>query len=61
MIEAKSGIYYLNIQSTIDFSSCTCDLTEGGCDPGCCCDPDCDDKTVLEWKLKNDYCKNEQF
>lgn len=37
----------INDDTTIDispsnsFGNCLCDLTKGGCDSGCCCDPDC--------------------
>lgn len=27
-----------------NFASCMCDITAGGCDEGCCCDPDCSEK-----------------
>ncbi len=31
----------ISVTATEDFSSCTCDMTQGGCDQACCCDPDC--------------------
>ena len=31
----------VKVAAADDFSSCTCDLTQGGCDQACCCDPDC--------------------
>ena len=26
----------------VDIAKCTCDLTANGCDPNCCCDPECE-------------------
>jgi len=42
-----------------DFSSCTCNLTPGGCDHACCCDTDCDEKTITAWRLQENYCLDE--
>ena len=32
-----------------DIAKCTCDLTANGCDPNCCCDPECesDDRSAF--------------
>jgi hypothetical protein len=41
------------------FSQCTCDLTAGGCDQACCCDPDCSAGTVAKWRLNKNFCLDE--
>ena len=47
------------IAATNTFADCICDLTSGGCDPACCCDPDCSAGIVAGWKLIKGYCLNE--
>lgn len=37
--------------SNAEFSPCSCDMTEGGCDAHCCCDKDCPEATVNAWEL----------
>lgn len=50
-----------NISSdNLGFNACTCDLTDGGCDQACCCDPDCDAKTITAWRLQPGYCIDER-
>lgn len=42
------------------FSSCSCDLTIGGCDANCCCDRDCETSAIKSWKIGgscDDYTK----
>jgi hypothetical protein len=41
------------------FASCTCNLTPGGCDEACCCDPDCSQEARQAWALREDYCIDE--
>ena len=48
---------YLTI---LGFSTCTCDLTVGGCDFACCCDQDCPVSAVNLWQLQN-VCLNENL
>ena len=35
---------------------CTCDLTAGGCDYNCCCDPDCTDAEVSRFEASEAGC-----
>lgn len=44
-ISTQTGTSF-GISATDSFSSCTCDLTQGGCDQACCCDKDCAAATV---------------
>ena len=49
----------IQIPTTVDFSSCTCDLTPKGCDHACCCDEYCDAAAVAKWRLTPGYCLDE--
>ena len=49
----------LSISASSSFGACTCDLTQGGCDEACCCDPDCAASTVSQWRLSKNYCLDE--
>jgi hypothetical protein len=46
--DAIKGLSY-SLKPTDDFANCQCDLTVGGCDEACCCDPDCDKKILKLW------------
>lgn len=38
-------------------NSCQCDITRGSCDAYCCCDTDCDDNILNEWRSRYDeFC-----
>ncbi|CDW85277.1 UNKNOWN [Stylonychia lemnae] len=57
-ISTKTG-QSVGISASGSFSSCTCDLTAGGCDIACCCDSDCPSATVSQWRLSKNYCLDE--
>ena len=50
---------YTHLNTCLDFSSCTCDLTPKGCDHACCCDEYCDAAAVAKWRLTPGYCLDE--
>ena len=47
------------MEATDKFADCTCDITAGGCDFHCCCDPDCPSSLVRFWSTQEGVCKLE--
>ena len=48
----------IKIAASNEFGNCLCDLTKGGCDESCCCDPDCPADIVAIWKASPEGCED---
>ena len=51
----KAGGSY-SLKASDSFANCPCDITAGGCDEACCCDPDCDKSILKLWQSEGGIC-----